>query len=324
MSAVSAVYQAHDVPVTSRVDYWEHILEDVLVPLRGCHDGAEDFRARLTAGDVGTVRVAESTTPAGACVRTSRLANRSRPDLYEIDVLTSGQVVIEQAGRQAQLQAGDIAFVDPLRPARYVSTLSKHVTVLVPRTMLALHEDDLARLAGVRVAGDRGSGALLSSLARQLPHHLDDYDPVESVRLGTALVDLLDAAMATGLDGDQVLPVGTHQRVLLRQIYAFIDQHLGDPDLSPAGVAAAHHISLRYLHKLFETERATVAGWIRQRRLDRCRRDLLDPGHRARPVGAIAARWGLPNAAHFSRAFKAAYGMPPVEFRAAGDRPTRV
>jgi len=95
-------------------------------------------------------------------------------------------------------------------------------------------------------------------------HHPDDYDPVESVRLGTALVDLLDAAMATGLDGDQVLPVGTHQRVLLRQIYAFIDQHLGDPDLSPAGVAAAHHISLRYLHKLFETERATVAGWIRQ------------------------------------------------------------
>ena len=172
---MSAVYQAHDVPVTSRVDYWEQILEDVLVPLRGCHDGAEDFRARLMAGDVGTVRVAESTTPAGACVRTSRLANRSRPDLYEIDVLTSGQVVIEQAGRQAQLQAGDIAFVDPLRPARYVSTLSKHVTVLVPRTMLALHDDDLARLARRPGAGRprlRGPAVVAGPAAATPPRRL--------------------------------------------------------------------------------------------------------------------------------------------------------
>jgi transcriptional regulator GlxA family with amidase domain len=32
-------------------------------------------------------------------------------------------------------------------------------------------------------------------------------------------------------------------------------------------------------------------------------------------VSAIAARWGLVNAAHFSRAFRTAYGLPPVEYR---------
>ena len=66
---------------------------------------------------------------------------------------------------------------------------------------------------------------------------------------------------------------------------------------------------------LFETQQTTVADWIRQRRLERCRRDLADPGLRAKPVGAIAARWGLTNPAHFSRLFRAAYGVPPRAYR---------
>lgn len=98
-------------------------------------------------------------------------------------------------------------------------------------------------------------------------------------------------------------------------MHAFIEERLGDPSLSPAAIAAAHFISLRYLHRLFEGEQTTVADWIRRRRLERCRRDLLDPALRDRPVSAVAARWGLPSAAHFSRLFRAAHGVPPAEYR---------
>jgi transcriptional regulator GlxA family with amidase domain len=35
----------------------------------------------------------------------------------------------------------------------------------------------------------------------------------------------------------------------------------------------------------------------------------------SRPVAAIAARWGFSSAADFSRAFRAAHGMPPAEYR---------
>ncbi|MEO3823297.1 helix-turn-helix domain-containing protein [Actinomadura sp. B10D3] len=38
---------------------------------------------------------------------------------------------------------------------------------------------------------------------------------------------------------------------------------------------------------------------------------------RDRPVSAIAARWGFADAAAFSRVFRAAYGLPPGEFRLA-------
>jgi AraC-like DNA-binding protein len=82
-------------------------------------------------------------------------------------------------------------------------------------------------------------------------------------------------------------------------------------------IAAAHYISLRALYTLFETQQTSVAGWIRERRLERCRRDLADPALRERSVSAIAARRGLTDPAHFSRAFRAAYGLPPTEYRRA-------
>jgi transcriptional regulator GlxA family with amidase domain len=95
--------------------------------------------------------------------------------------------------------------------------------------------------------------------------------------------------------------------------------------VTPRTVAVAHHITLRYLHKLFEPGPHGVAGMIRQRRLERCRRDLLDLAQADRPVAGIATRWGFSSAAHFSRVFREAYGLPPAEFRRThrGTRPNR-
>ena len=59
-----------------------------------------------------------------------------------------------------------------------------------------------------------------------------------------------------------------------------------------------------------------MSTWIRTRRLEQCRRDVLDPVLADRPVAGIAARWGFVDAAHFSRAFKTAYGVSPSEYRA--------
>jgi AraC-like DNA-binding protein len=105
------------------------------------------------------------------------------------------------------------------------------------------------------------------------------------------------------------------RRCLVVRIRDFIEEHLGDPALTPSTIAGAHHISLRYLHKLFETQEKTVAAWIRHRRLESCRRDLMNPAAQWRPVAAIAARWGFTDSASFNRMFRAEYGIPPGEFR---------
>ncbi|MER6528588.1 helix-turn-helix transcriptional regulator [Streptomyces sp. NPDC001508] len=57
------------------------------------------------------------------------------------------------------------------------------------------------------------------------------------------------------------------------------------------------------------------AAWIRHRRLERCRLDLNNPRLNARPIHAIAERWGFTNPTHFSRLFRATYGIPPRDYR---------
>jgi AraC-like DNA-binding protein len=106
-----------------------------------------------------------------------------------------------------------------------------------------------------------------------------------------------------------------HRRALLVRVRGFIDDHLSDPELTPSSIAAAHHISLRYLHKIFEAQDKTVAAWIRHRRLEACRNDLADPIAGGRPVSAIGARWGFPDPASFNRTFRAKYGVPPGTYR---------
>ncbi|KUL36184.1 hypothetical protein ADL12_19455 [Streptomyces regalis] len=65
--------------------------------------------------------------------------------------------------------------------------------------------------------------------------------------IGALLTDLRETEGA--------LPPETRQGALTARIQAFIQQNLHDPNLTPPVVAAAHHISLSYLHRLFQ-ERA--------------------------------------------------------------------
>ncbi|MEY9933795.1 AraC-like DNA-binding protein [Catenulispora sp. GP43] len=158
-------------------------------------------------------------------------------------------------------------------------------------------------------------GALLSQFLTGLVEQAERYAPNQAVGLGAVAGDLIAVHLSQYVDApDEALPGGRRQ-VLLTKVNAFIEEHLGDPDLTPGTIAAAHFISRRHLHQLFDGQHHTPAAWIRQRRLHRCRADLADPLLAGRPIGAIAARWGFRNAQDFSRAFRAAFGVAPREFR---------
>jgi AraC-like DNA-binding protein len=97
---------------------------------------------------------------------------------------------------------------------------------------------------------------------------------------------------------------------LLMQAKAHIDRHLNDPGLSPSTVAAALHVSLRTLYRAFGEQQQPAGAWIRNRRLERCRRDLTDPALAIVPVHVLATRWGFADASQFSRAFSERTGSP--------------
>jgi AraC-like DNA-binding protein len=287
-------------------------------------DARHDPRARIRRGRAGTVVITSvADGPPHQAFRTRRLIRASDGEQFKIHVVLRGRAVWAQDDRSAELTPGDFTLVDLSRPCWGAELGDVHECVIVrfPHSALPLRDDELARLTAVPISGRDELGASISSLARHLGRHPHGSGSTDGARLATALIDLLTVALAQRLDRIATIAPHTRRRALLASVQNFIDQRLADPDLSPGVIAAANHISLRYLHKLFETQEATVAAWIRQRRLERCRRDLLDPALEGWPVSAIAARWGLMDATHFSRSFRAAYGLPPAEYRLSQNTP---
>jgi AraC-like DNA-binding protein len=239
--------------------------------------------------------------------------------LYAVGMGLRGDSTFDQYDRQLSAPTFDLLLWDTSRPyGVWIGPRTGTAEFLVmqfPRALLPMPAARLAQLMAVRLPAEEGIGALTSQLLARLATDMDRYTAGEAARLSTAMLDVLAVGLARALDGDRWVPPETHQHALLVRIHAFIHQHLGDPELSPTSIAAAHHITPRYLHMLFRGEGVTVAAWIRQRRLERSRHELSDPALVSRPVARIAARWGFSSASHFSNVFKAAYGMPPQEYR---------
>jgi AraC-like DNA-binding protein len=309
-------FNAEDEPAKTRVDYWHHVLGSSIAPYHIRVPGGT-FRSQIQQAQIGPVTVVDFHMSALQGIRTPDLIRDSDLGMCKIDLGIRGRGRYEQDDRQSLLAPGDVHLMDLSRPSDVAIEAAHEVSVVMfPRELLPARDGDLRDLTVVPFSARDPYAALVASLGRELTRHLDSYEGDPGARVGAVFLDLLALAVATRVDRVSSLPPETRQQAMLARVRAFIEEHLGDPGLSPALIAAAHHISVRALHKLYEADGGTVAASVRRRRLERCRQDLLDAGLLARPAGAIGARWGFRDAAGFSRAFRGAYGLPPAEYRA--------
>ncbi|MGW4642556.1 helix-turn-helix domain-containing protein [Sphaerisporangium sp. NPDC004334] len=224
-----------------------------------------------------------------------------------------------QNGRNAVFGANHFVVIDSSRPYQGWRSandgVNEAVVVQVSQASLGLRSTTLARLAAAPFSAEEGIGPVLGGHLIEVIRNAGDYTRADTVALGAVTVDLIAAACAHQLDATACLSPQTRQRALLAQIHRFTQDRLPDPHLTADLIAAAHQISTRHLYQLFQGEGMTVAAWIRHTRLERCRHDLADPALRGRPIHSIATRWGFLDGAHFSRVFRAAYGMSPNDYR---------
>jgi AraC-like DNA-binding protein len=101
----------------------------------------------------------------------------------------------------------------------------------------------------------------------------------------------------------------------LRAIQADILASLDDPELGVSSIAARHRVTPRYVHKLFELCGATFYEFVLERRLERVRRLLDDPGSDARSISALAFSAGFGDLSYFNRTFRRRFGATPSEIR---------
>ncbi len=298
----------------SSLDAWQEVLSRTFVPLETTPLGdRSEFAGRVQAHAVADLQLSVVSGTPQVVRRTRRLVRASEADLFKVGVQLRGHGLVVQDGREAVLSPGDLTVYDTSRPYELVFEDDFEMLVLVlPRRRLVTRAPHVDGLTAVTIPGASGSGALTSSLLRGLDPRGARQGP-EAVYLSDAAVDLVAACLA-GCDGARPAEQSWETIVLAAQRY--IDDHLADSGLCPAEVSAAVHVSLRQLQKLFERRGMTVSGWIRERRLDRCWHDLPDLRLAGRSVAAVAASWGLVDAAQFSRAFRVRYGTTPSAHRA--------
>jgi AraC-like DNA-binding protein len=277
--------------------------------------GDDPFWARCSRIDVGDVSVFRIEHAASIVARTPKLVRRGPSDLVKVSLQLEGEELIEQDGRAALLHAGDLAIYDTSRP--YTLRFDGEASLLVftfPRGYLDIPRDELAAVTATAFPLDSPLGRVVNPFLVGLAHSLAELPGAHGRRLARTGLDLLMTLLSTQLQQEVRRDP---RRQLLHEILGTVDTMLADPEVSPATIAAAHFISTRHLHALFAENGITVAGWIRERRLEHIRRDLADGALADVPIARVAARWGLVNPAHFSRLFRTTFGQSPSEYRAA-------
>ncbi len=296
------------------LEAWREALAQTFVPLEvtPLGDGAL-FRGQVQAERVADLQLSVVSGSSQVVRRTRRLVQSSASDLYKVGLQLRGRGLVEQTGRVAQLAPGDLTIYDTARPYELIFERDFEMLVLVvPRPRLATRAPRLADLTAVTISGSHGSGALTSALLRGLDPRAARTG-LEAAYLSDAAVDLLAACLAGCGDTRAQEPCA---ETVVAAAQSYIEAHLSDATWHPAEVAAGCHVSFRHLQRLFEHRGTTISGRVRERRLERCWRDLVDPRLAQRPIAAVAASWGLIDAAQFSRAFRARYGMAPSTHRA--------
>ncbi|MGY6019001.1 helix-turn-helix domain-containing protein [Streptomyces spinosirectus] len=308
-----------DLPVGDRFEAWTERLGRTHAPMQLASDCAADYHGEQRIVGLGDVTVWPATFDHLVFRRTPKLVRQSDPEVYHLSLLRRGEGAASWGRQQVAYRIDDFHTNTSSR-SYDISTGPDPVTLIgveIPRSLVALPAQRADRVIGSRVSSREGVGALLAQFLIQLVSDTAPYQPSDGPRLGAVVADLVTAVFAHALDADRRLPPETRARTLTLHIKAFIRRRLGDPELTPDRIAAAHHISRSYLYRLFQAEGTTVGAYIREQRLKNACRDLADPALRTMPIHAVGARWGFPRAAEFTRAFRAAQGVPPSEYREA-------
>lgn len=234
-------------------------------------------------------------------------------------LVTSGRLVYRSGGVSHVATPGRILIRDartswefscaPATRVRAV-TIPRHLVlsrITTPRSLDGAYISDAA-VAEVRLlvnfleAIEKSSGDLDHSATAQ-----------EMARdaCATLISGMLSNRSASGIED--------HPNATLKAAKRVIERNLDRPDICPAVIAQLVGVSPRTLHRSFSESNDSVMAFIRRRRLQRARDELMKQGATAR-VSDIAARWQFADASHFIRNFKSSYGTTPAAYLKSHDK----
>jgi AraC-like DNA-binding protein len=326
---MSASLVLNDLAQARRIGAWRDAVCDAFVRLECQPQEHLPMRGSLQAGTLGDLHVARVACTPQRVRRTQTFANQAEDAFVLMSVQLRGITLVKQAGREAELTPGCVAFYDTARP--YELDLPREFDQIVlhmPRAQLAERAPHALDNMAVRLAASDPFAQTVVALAPKLLQAVSQTRPDLAQRTAAVAKDLMALALESlsaesGSDSDWMpepfargAQTSNAAEALLWRAKQLISQQLDDPALSPAKLAAQMNVSLRRLQEVFHAQDTTVSECIWALRLDCAHQALANTAHSGDSIGAIAYRAGFQDLAHFSRRFRTQFGLSPSEFRA--------
>jgi acetamidase/formamidase/AraC-like DNA-binding protein len=281
----------------------------------------------LRAGDIPSTRslhgMVESRTSTGgfelsvvASVAQTIELDSGATDGVMIALVLDGSATFAANGNREPLAANDLVCV----PSRERVSLAfgsdfRMFVVRAPRAATGGRLFAAPSMRAGRIGGDAGIGHVFAAFLTSIGESLDSFSAGELQPLELALAELIVASLAAHRRESDVARLTSSQAAIFSRVCRSIDARLGDSQMSLALIAKEERVSPRYLQKLFEAAGQSFSAYLRSRRLERCRAELVDPLYAKMSISDICFRWGFNDPAHFSRAFREQYQTSPRAFR---------
>lgn len=225
-----------------------------------------------------------------------------------------GHSVVKQDGRRAEIGPNQIFFIDTSQPFEIETDEIRTRSIYLDSHFWREIFPERSMFTATALDCHSGMGRTCASMIDDvfaLPWSRDDQ---MMHRLAGCLANLLAVSMVNA-HPDQPALLAARSSTLNR-ILDVIHQNLADPDLDCPRIAAEVGLSVRQVHSVFGGTGTTVMRYIWQKRLEKIAAELENHALAHKPVSAIAFEWGFNESAHFSRQFKAQFGVPPAKYRA--------
>jgi AraC-like DNA-binding protein len=308
-------YSTDALPAETRTSAWNLLYSQQLNNVEFTPANSKDFAARLSLGRLGPIQFARMSTNRTNILRTRRHILPGAPRLYSFLLQARGSSLLSHCGHEAQLTEGDFALCDSSAPHSFtVDDNSMVIMLRIDAATLRKHLPTPEKFCGLHLKNEVGLTGTMSAMVERLNMQLETgFTSVYDERLARHLLEMLSMSYAIGFEmTPEVSAVlgGRHAEVV-----RYIEDHLRDPQLSPASIAEGLRISPRYLRTIFASTGEKVSAYIIRRRLEECASQIRDPGWAGHTLTEIAFAWGFNSAAHFTRTFHEQFSMPPREYR---------
>ncbi|HEY3948989.1 helix-turn-helix domain-containing protein [Phenylobacterium sp.] len=310
-----------EAPPAERLDFWHDMVCRTFFRVDCRPLEPATFHGEIATGTAPPIAFSRLRSAPQTVRRDADHVRQTEDEVVLVNLQVAGTGTFVQDGRETVLRPGDFNCLDSTRPCEmsYEGEFEQLVFYM-PRSAVDRAMGGTSHVTVAPIRRESSMGSLVSTYIRDLGSRIAALPPATAERL----VEVGHALVLTALgevSGRNARAQEWGRPALRQRALHQIEINARDPQFGSAELAAAVGVSLRYLQHLFRDLGETPTGNIWKARLHIAARDLVDPRLAEAGVGQIAFACGFSDVAHFSRRFRAAFGLAPRDYRAGGRIP---